>query len=369
MNTLLLLLLVAAEPQPRTDWPGLVQKPYADLAVPDLGLRPLLVNEDGKKITTPAEWEKARAALRQRWLDRLGKAPERPDSLDVRVESTEKQDGYTRQLVSFRSEGDDRIRAYLLQPADLKEKEKRPAIVVFHPTTRETFKEPAGLGKRPEMALAVQLVRRGYVTLSPECYILKDPDGWAKGQAEALAKRRPGWTGMGKMTFDASRCADYLETVPAVDKGRIGCIGHSLGAKEVLYALAFEPRYRVGVFNEGGIGLRLSNWTDPWYLTEKMKEHIPQTEHHQLLALVAPRPLLILGGDDGSGKPEIADGDKSWPFVKAALPVYELLGAGNRLGLYNHKGRHSFPKEARRLAYRWLDDWLGFTPVTDEVGE
>ena len=63
---------------------------------------------------------------------------------------------------------------------------------------------------------------------------------------------------MGKMTFDASRCVDYLETVPEIDKEKIGCIGFSLGAKEVLYAMAFEPRYRAGVFNEGGIGLRIA---------------------------------------------------------------------------------------------------------------
>jgi dienelactone hydrolase len=187
--------------------------------------------------------------------------------------------------------------------------------------------------------------------LCPECYILKDPKGWAKGQAEALAKRRPGWTGMGKMTFDASRCVDYLESLPVVDRNQIGCIGHSLGAKEVLYAMAFEPRYKVGVFSEGGIGLRMSNWTDSWYLTDKMKKHIPALEHHQLLALAAPRPILIVAGDS-------ADTDASWTFVKAALPVYELLKAGDRIGLHNHHGGHALPKEARELSYRWLDYWL-----------
>jgi dienelactone hydrolase len=361
MSAFLLALAVAADPAAPVDWPALLQKPYADRPVPDLGLKPLLVDPDGKAITTPAGWEKARQALRARWLEHLGKPPEKPADLDVRVEKTEELDGYTRRLVSFRSEGDDRIAAYLLVPAGLGEKEKRPAVVVFHETTRDTLRQPVGLGQKPELALALHLVRRGYVTLSPECYILKDPAGWAKGQASALEKRRPGWTGLGKMTFDASRCVDYLETLPAVDRERVGCIGHSLGAKEVLYAMAFEPRYRAGVFNEGGLGLRMSNWTDPWYLTEKMKPSIPEMENHQVLALAAPRPVLVLGGDS-------ADGDASWPFVKAALPVYELLGAGDRVGLYEHHGQHSFPREGRRIAYRWLDFWLQFTPTRDEIG-
>lgn len=74
------------------------------------------------------------------------------------------------------------------------------------------------------------------------------------------------------------------------------------------------------------------------------------------------RPFLVLGGDS-------ADGDASWPFIKAVVPVYELLGAGDRIGLHTHKSKHTFPKEPRRLAHRWLDHWLEFKPVRDEVGE
>ncbi len=157
------------------------------------------------------------------------------------------------------------------------------------------------------------------------------------------------------MVFDASRCVDYLETLAPVDSSRIGCIGHSLGAKEVLYAMAFEPRLKAGVFNEGGIGLRMSNWTDPWYLTASMKEHIPAMENHQVMALIAPRPFLVLGGGE-------ADGKASWVFVKEARRVYALLGANDRIGLYDHSAGHSFPEKARRLAYEWLDHWLELRP-------
>jgi dienelactone hydrolase len=352
MSSVLMLLtlpLVADPAQP--DWRALVQEPNARLAVPDLGLKPLLVGTDGRTIKTAAEWPKARHALLTAWQARLGTAPAKPADLAARVEKTEDLDGYRRHLVSFATEGDDRIRAWLLTPTAIKLGEKRPAVVVFHETTRHTFNQPVGLGDVPDYAIGLHLVRRGYVTLSPECYILKDPKGWARGQAAVLAKRRPGWTGMGKMTFDASRCVDYLETLPSVDASRIGCIGHSLGAKETLYALAFEPRYRAGVFSEGGIGLRMSNWTDVWYLTEKMKDHIPALEHHQVMALAAPRPLLIVAGDS-------ADTVASWAFVKAVLPVYELLGAGDRVGLYNHHKKHTFPPEAQQMAYRWLDHRL-----------
>ena len=352
------LATIAALAQQPIDWPALIQKSHAATAVQDIGLQPLL-ERDGKPITTKEGWKLKRAVIEQAWRERLGPMPVRPESLESRVEHSEQGDGFERRLVSFASAGGDRIQAYLLIPSDLKEAEKRPAVVASHQTTSETLKEPAGLGKNPTLALGIHLVKRGYIVLCPECYIMKG--GGPRKQAAAVAKTWPGLTGLGKMTFDASRAIDFLESQPSVDSARIGCIGHSLGAKEVLYAVAFEPRYEVGVFNEGGIGLRMSNWTDPWYLTAEMKEQIPAMENHQVLALCAPRPMLILGGDS-------ADGDASWPLVQAALDVYRLLGADDRIGLVNHHGKHSFPRAARETAYRWLDYWLRHTPTTDEAG-
>jgi dienelactone hydrolase len=337
-----------------TSWPDLVQKPYENLPTPDIGLKPLLKSPDGRTITTQEGWEKQRGLLRKAWMRRLGELPANSTELDIRVESREVEPDHVRQLVTFASEGRDRIRAYLLLPTDLPHGEKRPAIVVFHPTTKETLCEPVGLGKRPELALALQLARRGVIAFSPECFIMKG--GGPRLQAEELGQRRPGWTGLGKMIFDASRCVDYLETLPNVDRSRIGCIGHSLGAKEVLYAMAFEPRFKAGVFNEGGIGARMSNWTDPWYLTRASEPFFPAMEHHQVMALIAPRPFLVMGG-------ESADGNASWGFVKEVRTVYALLGATDRIGFHNHKAGHSFPQPARLLAYKWLDHWLGSAPT------
>lgn len=361
MTIAALAIVAPSAPPSETDWPALVQKPYEQRNHPKSDLPPLLIDSQKQPITTRAAWEQERSRLLARWNERLGSAPAKPQELDVRVERTEKQDGYTRTLLSFAAEGDDRIRAYLLVPDNLESRDRRPAVVVFHETTHDTLRQPVGLGTKPERSYAVHLTKRGYITLSPECYILKEPVGWVKGQAQALAKRRPGWTGLGKMTFDASRCIDFLETQAQVDRKRIGCIGFSLGAKEVLYAMAFEPRYAVGVANEGGVGLRMSNWSDAWYLTEKIKPFIPQFENHQILALAAPRPVLVLGG--GS-----ADGDASWPFVAAARSVYALYGAADRIGLFDHKGQHTFPPHGRAIAYRWLDHHLQHTPTDDAAG-
>ena len=327
------------------DWITLTQKPYKNAIIPDIGLTPLL----NPSIRTKEQWNNRRTELKALWMHKIGLFPKKPDSLATKIDGRETLTDHKRILLSFQSDKNDRIQAYLLIPTNINKTAKNPAVVVFHQTTKDTIKEPVGLGPNQSLAIANHLVGRGYIVLAPECFIMKGKGPQA--QATELAKSSPELTGMGKMTFDSSRCIDFLETHENVDPSRIGCIGFSLGAKEVLYAMAFDPRYKAGVFNEGGIGIRMSNWTDPWYLTSKMKPNIPAMEHHQVLSLIAPRPILIMGGNS-------ADGDSSWPFINETLPVYRLFDAEDKIGLINHRGKHTFPNSARVTAYQWLDHWL-----------
>jgi hypothetical protein len=77
-------------------------------------------------------------------------------------------------------------------------------------------------------------------------------------------------------------------------------------------------------------------------------------DNHQLIALIAPRPFLLIGG--GS-----ADGAKSWPYVAVNLPVYRLLGAEERIGLQLIPDGHDLPHAGpdREKLMGWLDHWLG----------
>jgi hypothetical protein len=152
---------------------------------------------------------------------------------------------------------------------------------------------------------------------------------------------------MAKMLYDALIAVDILAAHPEVDHTRLGAIGHSLGAKEALYIAAFDDRIQATVSSEGGIGAKFSNWEAPWYLGPSIKEATFTHEHHELLAMVAPRPFLLLGGNS-------ADGDRGWPFIAAALPVYELYSKPARLGQFVHGKGHAVPPEAEHR----IDDWL-----------
>ena len=79
-------------------------------------------------------------------------------------------------------------------------------------------------------------------------------------------------------------------------------------------------------------------------------------DHHELLALAAPRPFLVIGGGD-------ADGARSWPYVEAALPAYRGIGAPDALGLLLHSRGHDFPDEVQEQTYQWLDFWMGHQPT------
>ncbi len=74
-------------------------------------------------------------------------------------------------------------------------------------------------------------------------------------------------------------------------------------------------------------------------------------ENHEVLALVAPRAFLLLAGDS-------AVDDRSWAFIQAVRPVYELLGAPQNIGWLDHHLGHAYPPEARAVAEGFLDQHL-----------
>ena len=313
-------------------------------------LSPLLMDSQGKSITKKSDWVKHREVLKKGWLDVLGDWPARKAKLKTEILNTEHLPGFMRQHVRYQVETGVFTDGYLLTPKNAKG--KRAAIVVFHPTTPLQARGVAGLDAEypEEKWQGVQLVQRGYVVWCPRNYIDTEGADW-KGNAQRVLARHPDWTGMTRMVWDAIRAADFLESLPNVDGKRIGCLGHSLGGKEVLYAMAFDERYRAGVSSEGGIGLRFSNWNDAWYLGRQIDEPDFRRENHEVLALIAPRAFLLLAGNS-------ADDGRSGAFLEAAKPVYALFGAAEKVRLFNHGLGHLYPPEARVAAEEFLDRHL-----------
>jgi hypothetical protein len=154
---------------------------------------------------------------------------------------------------------------------------------------------------------------------------------------------------MAKMVHDAQREAEYLRSLKQVDSKRIGFIGFSLGAKAAVYVAAFAPEFKATVALDPHIAINGgTNWYAPWYLdwvrefpgsptVLSMLNPDPERpgfehDHHELMALTAPRAFLLIGGkrscEDCGGD---SDDLQSWGYFNRAREVYKLLGTADRI--------------------------------------
>jgi Dienelactone hydrolase family len=337
----------------RTDrpaWLPEVQRPPA--AVPPTATRPapLLLDAEHRPIATIKAWMNRRVELRQAWRTFLGTIPGGRPGNALEIVREDHPGAVIRRLVRYESEPGLIVEGYMLRPEG--SGRRRPGAVVLHSTADWTIRQPAGLEGPAELHIGLHLAQRGYVAFCPRCFLWEyRRAGRLDSAVEWLHARHPHVTGMAKMLFDASRAVDILAAQPDVDPRRIGAIGHSLGAKEVLYLTAFDERIRAAVSSEGGIGLSYSNWDAPWYLGAAIRRPGFSLDHGQVLALSAPRAFLLIGG-------ESADGDRSWPYIAEALPLWKLTGAADAVGLLNHRQGHAFPALAQAHADEWLDWFL-----------
>lgn len=295
---------------------------------------------------TESAWQTRRAVLLAEWQKILGPWPESRVPLDPQLEAEEKFPGYTRRKVSYAIESGVREDAVLFVPDPVPA--KAAAVLVFHPTLKAHYAQVAGYDTSvPDKMMALRLAEKGYVVLCPRCFIFDDGADY-KGNVARMQERHPDWRGLTRMTWDGIRALDFLETLPAVDRQKIGVLGHSLGAKEALYLAAFDPRVKAAVSSEGGIGLGMSNWQDVWYLGPSIREPGFARDHHELLGLIAPRAFLLIGG--GS-----ADNSSSTAYIEAAAPIFHLLRASENLRYFQHPHGHKYPPEAHAEAERFLD--------------
>ena len=334
-------------------WLGEVQQPPATIPADAPKLTDLLIDDQGRRVSTLEAWKSRREQIRRWWLEFLGPMPaERKTPPSLTVLEEDRQEGVIRQLVHYEVEPGISTEAYLLKPA--KQIGKAPGIAVFHSTVNYTIRQPAGLEGPPEKFFGLRYAKQRCACFCPRNFLWPQitNERIATGtELKKLADRAPQSKGMAKMIYDALVAVDILTSLPEVDPQRIGSVGHSLGAKETLYLAAFDERVKATVSSEGGVGTRFSNWEAPWYLGPTIKEPSFTHEHHELLALAAPRPFLLVGGNS-------ADGDRGWPFIAAALPVFELYGKPARLGQFNHGKGHAVPPEAEERIEEWLMNYL-----------
>ncbi|NIP95123.1 MAG: prolyl oligopeptidase family serine peptidase [Akkermansiaceae bacterium] len=336
---------------------------YQDLGK-DQELTPLFA---GDSAPTLAEWQLQRAVLRARWEAVLGKPsfrhyPKKPTVL----ETFETPDFHGTLLHQPTGPGAKQLVLLMRPKGDWPSPRPGAVVPFYHPDPMAGF----DLQKRERIREKVatqfgrHLVQQGYLVVCTEAFpynTVPKPErtaglNWWRVGAGKILRDHPDWTGMGKLVNDTRRAVDLLLEQPGIDPARIVAIGHSLGGKMAFYTACLDDRIKATIANDFGIGWDFTNWKDPWYLGEQILSDDFDLAHHQLLALHAPRPFLLIAGQ--------ADKRESWQYLNAARKVYALFGQEHRhaLGMFDHASGHQPTRESMRLAYRWLAEQFGLEP-------
>jgi dienelactone hydrolase len=279
---------------------------------------------------------------------------------EVRVLGEEVLPAFTRRKIEFLVEANDWLPAYLLLPH---QESAAPGVLCLHQTTRCGKAEPAGVEGKPSLHYAAHLAARGYVALAPDYPF--HPDGHGYGDYYFNPYENGYASATMKGIWNHMRAVDVLQSLPAVDAARIGCIGHSLGGHNTLFVAAFDERIKAAISCCGFSSFatyrngNLADWSHPGYMPRIAA--VFQSEARQMpfdfpevVAALAPRAFLAVAPlhDDNF---EVSG---ARACLELAQPIYEMLGAAEKIqSLYPDCG-HDFPDDARQKAYAWFDYWL-----------
>ena len=190
-----------------------------------------------------------------------------------------------------------------------------------------------------------EILARGYAvaTIYPSELV---PDS-AEAGAAALAALSEGhqddetrWGAIGAWAWAFSQMADVLLTDEAIDPDGLVVFGHSRYGKSALVAAAFDPRIDAVLAHQSGTGGASLNrekrgesvrqitdsyphWFSRAYAGFAGREEAMRIDQHHLLALIAPRPILL-----GNARRDVwSDPNGAFRAALGADPVYEIFGS------------------------------------------
>ena len=335
----------------------------AQIAYPDRSQLLLVRDTEGNErpVKTKADWAERVSHLRASMQLVMGPLPDssRRVPLNLQVVSEESLSKYRRQKIWFTPEPEDRVPAWLLIPNVLSENTKAPAMLCLHQTTNIGKDEPAGLGGSPSLHYAHELAERGFVCIVPDYPSFGEYAFDFKTNGARYA------SGSMKAIWNNIRAVDVLESLPQVDKNRIGTIGHSLGGHNSLFTAVFDERLRSVVTSCGFTPFhdyyngKLVGWTSDRYMPRIRDEYDNNADRvpfdfYEILASIAPRsvysnsPIRDSNFDVGGVRKAFAQAEKVYALFEASP------ANSKRLTLSTPDAPHDFPKQERNAAYEWL---------------
>ncbi len=349
---------------------------------------PLVMN-DGSKVTTPAQWTKRRAEIKE-LFDRevYGRVPANTPKVTWEVVSNDKGVPMSAPLFGGPPQQVSDIAVITKQLVGHVDNSSYPAITVNigmtlvtpasatgpvpivmqfgaggpNPMPANNTPNPcapppgtpargAGAGRAgvPPLAGAgrgpagptgpnwqAQLLQKGwgYAMLNTSSIQADSGCGLTVGIIGLMNKGQPrkmdDWGSLRALAWGADRAMDYFETDKTVDAKHVGVEGHSRWGKATLVTMAYDERFAIGYVSssgEGGAKLNRRKYGElienlnatneyHWMAGNFMKyggrwDQLP-VDSHELIAMVAPRPLFL-----GAGSGPITNPDGTYQLMTA----------------------------------------------------
>ena len=210
----------------------------------------------------------------------------------------------------------------------------------------------------------------------------------AGAEVMAALRQQPGITASSALSFwgyGYSAAIDLLEKDARIDPGRIGIWGHSRHGKSALVAAAWDDRIGLVMAHQSGFGgsalsrsktgeridrvaQTYPHWFTPGFQDFAKAPATLPLDQHQLLALLAPRPVFL-----GNGRRDVwSDPNSTYRAAQAADRVYKFYGSeglaqtGLRdfnpaadLGFHMRAGAHGTTPEDVTALFAFLDAHWG----------
>jgi hypothetical protein len=377
-----------------------------------------LVMENGKQVRDAADWYKFRRPeiFKQFETNIYGRSPQRPEgmSFDVFDRGTPALGGKAlRKQVTVRfSSTNPALKMDILMYLPAGATAPVPLFLtlnfsgnhrivadpgirtaeVWDRNKKEKLAEPEKAKTTTDLWPIEKILQRGY-GLATIYYCDLEPDFvggmrygvrplfYKPGQTEPAPDE---WGALAVWGWGLSRALDYLETDNKVDAKRVAILGQSRLGKTVLWAGARDTRFAMVIAScsgEGGAALARRNYGETAKHMavnygyqfcgnyQHYQDHVDRmpTDQHELIALIAPRPVYLSTGSED----QWSDPKGEFLAAVAAEPVYRLLGRQglgtermpsldhsilHTIGFHTHTGKHEI------TAFDW-EQFLAFADM------
>lgn len=351
---------------------------------PAKGIDDLLIGSNGKTINSVSSWLDKKPEIKKNINWGLGNTPPGVINTKPRIFSAKGRNetevfgsvlsrpGETTKMgriaISPYNSFGDYLYGYLYYPKNKKaemEKGKLPVMIYLH-----EFDYSKGFSSmwfdHTIQPFFENMVDRGFAVFA------YDMIGCGNRNEEGtnFYERYPHWSKMGKSVADLKTAIDALMNYDVIDSSKIFVTGYSYGATVALYTAALDKRIagvvsvagftpmRLATKEKGLEGIKAYSHLHAGLMPRlgffvDNEAHIPY-DFHEILACIAPRPLLIIA-------PEVdtdANIDDVKNCVNQAKKVFELYKAEDNIELWSPHDYNRFSDQMRQKTYNWASEKL-----------